>query len=399
MAKKKDVAEVSLTDLRAKLKGIVPFGEQMDKSDYTRITEWIHTGNYNLNAAISGSLFRGFPNARSGALMGESGTGKTFLLLNVCREAQRMGYHILYFDTEGAIDEETVRSFGVDPTRLDHEPVSDLAVLKTALTTICKNLVEAKLAGHDTPKILICLDSLGMLASTKEIEDAMSGSDKADFTKAKLVRALFRLITNDLTGLKIPFIYTNHTYQGIGMYPETNPSGGKGQTYSPSVMLNLTKGKLKEDSEQTGIVVSARPHKNRLAKPGVARFHIRFKGGMNPYIGLEEYISWETCGIQKGKILTGKDVDGKDAKKAGAVPFELDGKPAVFLPGAASYPRYAVRHLGKSVTASELFTSAVFTQEVLEAIDVVVQEKFRYSAEEDPEEIENLLRDGEEAAG
>ena len=93
---------------------------------------------------------------------------------------------------------------------------------------------------------MICLDSMGMLASEKEVNDALEGNSTADFTRAKTIRAIFRIITSDMTGLGIPFVYTNHTYASIGPYPTVNVSGGGGQVYSPSVMLNLTKAKLKD---------------------------------------------------------------------------------------------------------------------------------------------------------
>jgi len=204
--------EYSILELQKELKKINPFGDVISKNDFSKITEWIDTGNYHLNAVFSGDLFGGIPNNRTICLAGESGTGKTFLMLNMCRELQAKGYYVIYYDTEGAVDVDNIQNFGVDPDRFDHQPMSDLARFRTSITTLCKKMMEAKEKGFKTPKIAICLDSLGMLATTKEIDDAQSGNTAADMTRAKMVRSLFRIITSDLTGLGIPFLFTNHTY-------------------------------------------------------------------------------------------------------------------------------------------------------------------------------------------
>lgn len=396
MAKGKD--EFSLVDLRKDLKVHVPFGDVIGDSTYSKIAEWIGMGNYHLNALISGSLFNGVPNNRSVALVGESGVGKTYLLLNLCREAQKLGYHIIYFDSEGAVDAETAIAFGVDPRRLDHQPVAELGQFKSAVTTICQKLTEAKKAGKAVPKIMICLDSMGMLASEKEINDAMEGKSSADFTRAKTIRSIFRIITSAMTGLGIPFVYTNHTYASVGPYPTVNISGGGGQVYSASVVLNLTKAKLKDGADekvQTGIVVTAKPLKNRLAKPGEAKFHIHFSKGMNPFIGLQEYISWKNCGIERGNILTEKELSKlKPEDQARAQEFDMpDGSKAWFMPKATAQ-RFIVRHLGRSVAAAELFTETVFTRSVLEDLERnCITQRFKYNVDEEVVEIAEFIEE------
>lgn len=390
--------ETVLSDLRKDLKVHVPFGDVISESKYSKIAEWIPTGNYHLNALISGSLFNGVPNNRSVALVGESGVGKTYLLLNMCREAQGMGYHIIYFDSEGAVDADTARAFGVDPSRMDHQPVSELGQFKSAVTTICRKLVEAKKAGKEVPKIMVCLDSMGMLASEKEIGDAMEGKSSADFTRAKTIRSIFRIITSDLTGLGIPFVYTNHTYASVGPYPTVNISGGGGQVYSASVVLYLGKSKLKDGADekaQTGIVVTAKPLKNRLAKPGEAKFHIHFSKGMNAYIGLQDYISWKDCGIERGNVLSEKDVAKlKPEEQSKAQEFSMpDGTKAFFFPKVTAQ-KFIVRHLGYGVSAADLFTSTVFTRPVLEEIDRNrISPKFKYNVDEELPEITEFIEE------
>jgi RecA/RadA recombinase len=130
--------EFSIGELQKELRKINPFGDVISKSDFSKITEWIPSGNYHLNAVFSGDLFGGIPNNRTICLAGDSGTGKTFLLLNMVAQAQKMGYYVIYYDTEGAVDVDNIQAFGVDPERFDHQPVSDLAKFRTSITTLTK---------------------------------------------------------------------------------------------------------------------------------------------------------------------------------------------------------------------------------------------------------------------
>ena len=385
--------EFSISEIQKELKKVNPFGDVISKSDFSKITEWITTGNYHLNAVFSGDLFGGIPNNRTICLAGESGTGKTFLLLNMVREAQKMGFYVIYYDTEGAVDVDNIQNFGVDPERFDHQPMSDLAKFRTSITTLCKKMMEAKEKGYKTPKIMVCLDSLGMLATTKEIDDAMSGNTAADMTRAKMVRSLFRIITSDLTGLGIPFIFTNHTYASTGMFPTINLSGGGGLVYSASVILALSKAQIKEGTVQTGIIVSVKTLKNRFGKPIPIKFHIRWDRGMNPFIGMEEYIDWDTCGIQKGNIIGQKEYDKLNEKdKAEAKPFMVEGDQKYFV-ARETARNFIVKHLGRGVSPYELFTEEVFNKDVLSQInEKKVKPRFSYGIDaNETEEVEQFL--------
>ena len=382
--------EFSILEIQKELKKVNPFGDVISKSDFSKITEWIDTGNYHLNAVFSGDLFGGIPNNRSICLAGESGTGKTFLLLNMVREAQQKGYYVIYYDTEGAVDIDGIQNFGVDPERFDHQPMSDLPKFRTSITTLIKKMMEAKEKGLQLPKVMIALDSLGMLATQKEIDDAISGNGAADMTRSKMIRSLFRIITSDLTGLGIPFIFTNHTYASTGMFPTINLSGGGGLVYSASVILALSKAQIKEGLVQTGIIVSVKTLKNRFGKPIPIKFHIRWDKGMNRFIGMEEYISWETCGIQKGNILNQKEYDKlSDKDKLEAKPFKRGEEEDVYFMGKETARNWICKHLGRGVSAGELFTEEVFSKEVLEQINEnKVKPKFSYGI--DANEVEDL---------
>ena len=391
--------QVSIDDVRKELKKANQFGDIIANSDYTKTKEYIGTGNYHLNALFSGDIFKGLPSNKGVAVSGESGVGKTFFMLNIAREAQRLGYYIIYYDSEGAIDIDSIKSFEIDATRFDHQPISDLVKFRTSITTLIKKLVEAKEKGYDLPKIAIFLDSLGMLATTKEIDDAISGNTAADMTRAKMIRSLFRIITSDLSGLGIPLIFSNHVYASIGMFPTVNLSGGGGLVYAPSIIINLTKAKLKDGAIQTGIIVTASALKNRYVKPQSIKLHIRWDRGMNPYVGMEEYISWDTCGIQKGNIISEKEYDKLNEKdKPQAREFEVNGEKRFFMPKETAR-NFIVKHLGEGIHPTKLFKKEVFTDEVLQQInEKCIKPKFSYGLDDEiPDgEIDDFLLNSEE---
>jgi archaellum biogenesis ATPase FlaH len=202
--------QLTFTELDSLLSKVNDKGSVITNNTFSKIDEWIDTGNYLLNAQLSGTLFGGYTNSRSICLAGESGTGKTFLTLNACREAQKMGYNIIYMDSEAAVDEDIVRNFGINPDTFRYQPVSTPQEVRHFVTNLCDTIKKAK--GSEIPKIMLVLDSLGNLATNKERTDAISGSEKKDMTKQQELRSLFRVITTDLAEIKIPFIFTNHTY-------------------------------------------------------------------------------------------------------------------------------------------------------------------------------------------
>jgi hypothetical protein len=202
-------------DLNAELAGLNPLGSVMDQSNFSEVTEWIHTGNYHLNACLSGSVWGGWPNNRSCSIAGPSGTGKTFLTLNSVREAINMGYYVIYYDSEAAVDKDQMKKFGIDISKVNYQPVNTVQAFRTSITTITQKMQEVKRKGGEVQKIMIILDSAGNLATAKEIDDATSGSEKADMTRSKILKSIFRIIMTPLADLKIPFLFTNHTYQCI----------------------------------------------------------------------------------------------------------------------------------------------------------------------------------------
>jgi RecA/RadA recombinase len=342
---------------------------------------FISTGVYLLDAALSARLLGGgVASNRITAFAGESGSGKSFLCYSCAKQAQRLGYSIIYIDTEQSIDLEDIPKFGLDNSLDKFRLVRSNKVedINITLTQLIDELKEQKLAGFELPKIMIILDSLGQMASNKEKSDLLKGDIKADFTKAKALGSLFRSINTDLGYLDIPMLVANHTYLDINsMYPAEKLKGGNGLLYSASVIGFMSKSKLKTGEEdemdlgQSGITVLFKTQKSRLAKPKKIRFDISFVHGMNPYTGLDAFCRpefYDKIGIAQGK----EEVD----KSTGEMTFKPGGN------------RWYVRHLGKSVTTKQLFTEEIFTKEVLERMAPIVNDYFRFKSLDEIEQVE-----------
>ncbi len=378
----KTTKEFSFLDLDKELSKINGFetGSILSENTFSEVDEWIPTGNYLLNAQLSGTLFGGIPNTRSLGLMGDPGTGKSFVCLNVAREAQKKGYDVIYCDTEGAIDKSSAIKFGIDANKVRYQPIKTVTEFQTFVANLLELVKKAKANGGN-PKILLILDSLGMLSTDKELRDAIEGKNAADMgAKAKELRKLFRVITLDLTAAKIPLVCTNHVYAGGGYIPTKESSGGDGPIFAMSVISFLSKAQLKEGNSttKTGIIVTSNLKKSRFTIPEPVKFHISFANGMNPYVGLQDFISWDACGIGRGKL--------EEVKNASGV------KEMVFTPSESPQARWAVKHMGKTITSSQLFTAEVFTEDVLKQLDEnVIKKHFILPSMGSNDEITNAL--------
>jgi len=387
--------EFSFADLNKEMSKISEYGNTLDKSTISEIDHYIPTGNYHLNACLTGSLFGGYPNNRAVALAGPSGTGKTYLILNAIKQAQKQGYSIVFYDSENAVDKSLVEKFGIDASKFRYEPCNTVQEFRSSVTAITDVLIEQKKKGIALPKIMVVLDSAGNLATQKEIDDAKTGSSKADMTRAKLLKSTFRIIMTQFGICKIPFLFTNHTYQTQDLFSRQVGGGGTGPEYAASIILFLGKAKLKEGIEQTGIIVTAKPNKNRFAKPTNIKFHISFNKGMNPYVGLEEYIGWDICGIERGRFITeGQFNKLTDPGKADCRrhSFKKDKKDiTVYFQPSATARKICVKHLNDSVDLNQLYTPQVLTENVLKMIEPQVVAKFNYGDELEQEELSDII--------
>jgi RecA/RadA recombinase len=188
---------------------------------------FIDTGSYSFNALVSGSLYGGFPNNKILALAGESATGKTWFALGMVSKflSDNKDAIVLYFDTESAVTSDMISNRGIDTTRIGIFPVATVEDFRNQLITIADKYLE-----QDEEKrnpIMVVLDSLGMLSTTKEMNDTAEGKETKDMTRAQVVKSTFRVLTLKLGHAGIPLVLTNHTYDSMGsMYPTKEMSGG-----------------------------------------------------------------------------------------------------------------------------------------------------------------------------
>jgi RecA/RadA recombinase len=441
MAKKTtEKKQASFSELNDALSVFSPDGDILEDSIYARIDEFIPTGPYILNAALSGSLFGGMPNRRSITFAGEEGTGKTYLALSICRNAIAMGYHIVYYDSEGGIDIDFVKRLGVDTTKIRIENISTIEEFAHLTAKLNETLTAMRDKGKEPPKVLVVLDSLGNLSSTKEKTDTTEGSGKRDMTKQQAIRRTFRVVGNDFAKNAVPFIICNHVYEAIGsFFPHKEVSGGGGIKYNSSMIMMLTKSKLtdKDSSDHVekkgldkhtkiGIVVTVNPIKQRFARPIKVQIHIPFYKKPNPYVGLEKFVSWENCGIVRGKSISEKDfakltekeqtschmfeTDAEVALSAAAFKALSDAeKKKVIVKDGKNYTkehvvRYAwpketarslvCKHEGGEVPLAELYTPRVFTNEVLIELDEkVIKPTFMLPSIESLEDLVDVTAD------
>lgn len=380
----------------------IPFSIADEQEDLKQ--EFISTGIYVLNAALSGSLFGGIQSNRITALAGMSGSGKSFLTLGCAREAQKQGYSVIYLDTEFAIQLKELPIYGIDisPELFKLVRINVIEDIIKFFSGLINQIKEVKASGGETPKIMFIVDSTSQLSSRKEIADSIDPkATSLDMTKSKQLTAFFRIINNDLGQLNIPMICTAHTYQEIGLFPKEIMKGGNGLRYAASVIGFLSRTKLKTGEEddmdvgQSGITVTFKADKNRLAKPKKVKFDISFVSGCNPYKGLQAFCRpefFDTVGIAKGKWEEYKVPVEVTDDETGEVKT-LTGE---FKPGGT---RYYVKHLNKSVFESQLFNSDVFTYDVLKAMDVHVKDYFRYKSLDEIEDSQKEFDKEQENEG
>ena len=412
MAKKKinsEEFEGGIDSLFSMVQSIDNSAEIIADSYYSNIQEWIPSGNYILNACMSGDLFKAIPSGKIITYCGPSGCGKSYMATSCCREAQNMGYIPIILDSEGAYNADFVSRLGVDPSKVIIKQVNTILETSQFISNLCKKLEEQeeKYGKHD--KVIIVLDSLGNLTTEKERDDTLKGENKVDFNKAKDTKALFRVNATPLAKLQVPLIVCNHTYQSISFIPQNIQSSGSGIVYNASITIEMSAAKL-EDKEnevaakqkagsdagtKNGILVTAKPIKSRFCRPIKIKFQIPYYKKPNPYVGLEQFMTWENSGVCRGNLLTQKEYDKlSDSEKQKIYTFEYEGETMYCQPKETARG-LVIKHLGKQVSFIDFFTDKVFTQEYLEYLNEnVIHPMFQLpdqSAFDDIKEIEESL--------
>ena len=228
---------------------------------------FIDTGSYIFNALVSGSIYGGIPGNKITAIAGESSTGKTFYCLGIVKHflESNPDAGVIYFESESAISKSMIESRKIDSNRMVIVPVTTVQEFRLqAIKILDKYLTQTP---EKRKPMMFVLDSLGMLSTTKEIEDSEAGKETRDMTRAQVVKSIFRVLTLKLGKANVPMIVTNHTYDVVGAYvPTKEMGGGSGLKYAASTIIYLSKSKEKDGKEVIGNIIKAKTAKSRLSK-------------------------------------------------------------------------------------------------------------------------------------
>ena len=187
---------------------------------------------------------------------------------------------LLFYDSEFGTPQSYFDSFGIDTDRVIHTPLTNVEELKF---DIMKQLDSVERGDH----LIIVIDSIGNLASKKEVEDAMDGKSVADMSRAKQMKSLFRMITPHLNLKDIPLVVVNHTYMEIGMFPKAIVGGGTGSYYSADNIFILGRQQEKEGTEVIGYNFIINVEKSRYVKEkSKIPVSVSFDGGISRWSGL-----------------------------------------------------------------------------------------------------------------
>lgn len=257
-----------------------------DGVDAGDVDSFIDTGSYIFNALLSGSLYGGLPSNKITAIAGESATGKTFFVMGMVKNFldSNPNAGVLYFESESAITKQMVIDRGIDPSRMVILPVTTVQEFRTQTIKILDKYMDQV----EKQPMMLCLDSLGMLSTTKEIEDTSDGKETRDMTRAQVVRAAFRVLTLKLGRAKVPMVITNHTYDVIGsMFPTKEMAGGGGIRYAASSIIYLSKKKEKEGTEVIGNIIHCKNAKSRMTiENKQVDVRLSYNKGLDRYYGL-----------------------------------------------------------------------------------------------------------------
>ena len=252
------------------------------------VSTYIDTGSYIFNGLVSGTINGGIPANKITALAGESATGKTFFVLGMCKHFldNNPAAGVIYFESESAITKDLIENRGIDTKRMVVMPVTTVQEFRTQSLRVLDSYLEQEEA--DRKPLLLVLDSLGMLSTTKEVEDTEAGKETRDMTRAQVTKAAFRVLTLKLGKAKVPLVITNHTYDVVGsMFPQKEMGGGSGLKYAASTIIYLSKKKDKDGTEVVGNIIHCKTHKSRLSKENsMVDVRLSYEKGLDRYYGL-----------------------------------------------------------------------------------------------------------------
>ena len=187
---------------------------------------------------------------------------------------------LLFYDSEFGTPQSYFDSFGIDTSRVMHTPITDIEQIKF---DVMQQMNELKRGD----KVIIVVDSIGNLASKKEVEDALDGKSVGDMTRAKQLKSFFRMVTPHLTLKDIPMIVVNHIYMEQGMFPKAIVSGGTGIYYSAQNIYIVGRQQDKDGTDLVGYNFIINVEKSRYVREkSKIPVTVSFDGGISTWSGL-----------------------------------------------------------------------------------------------------------------
>jgi RecA/RadA recombinase len=253
----------------------------LSKSKFFTQKDMVQTDIPMINVALSGSLDGGF----TPGLTMFAGPSKHFktafsLLMAKAYLDKYPDSAVLFYDSEFGTPQSYFHAFGIDIDRVLHTPIMDVEQLKF-------DIMQQLTSVDRDDKLIIIIDSIGNLASKKEVEDAMDGKSVADMSRAKQIKSLFRMVTPYLTMKDIPMVVVNHTYKEIGLYPKDIVGGGTGSYYSADTIFILGRQQEKEGTDVVGYNFIINVEKSRYVREkSKIPITVSFTGGISKWSGL-----------------------------------------------------------------------------------------------------------------
>ena len=253
----------------------------LSQSKFFAAKDMIQTSIPALNVALSGDLEGGY----TPGLTMWAGPSKHFktafsLLMAKAYLDKYSDSVILFYDSEFGTPQSYFSNFGIDTERVVHTPITDVEQLKFDVMNQLQNIERGD-------RVMILVDSIGNLASKKEVEDALEQKSVGDMTRAKQIKSLFRMVTPHLTLKDIPMVVVNHTYMEIGMFPKAIVGGGTGSYYSADNIYILGRQQEKEGTELIGYSYIINVEKSRYVREKAKiPVTVRFDGGVSRFSGL-----------------------------------------------------------------------------------------------------------------
>lgn len=262
--------------------------------------DMIQTPVFMLNVALSGELGGGFTPGLT-MLAGPSRHFKTGFALTLA-SAYLKKYKdaaLLFYDSEFGSPQKYFDNFDIDTSRVVHTPITDVEQMKHDLMTQLANL-------ERDDRVVIIIDSIGNLASKKEVEDALEGKSVADMTRAKAMKSLFRMVTPHLMLKNIPLIAINHTYQELGLFPKEIVGGGRGPMLAADTVFIIGRQQEKDGTNVIGYNFVINVEKSRFVKEkSKIIINTTFDSGISRWSGLV------TAAMESGHLKEAKKGRGK----------------------------------------------------------------------------------------